>query len=377
MTCIQSALSPKKIGRIILTLASIFLVCVFILAGVLLAISPGKPVPFLDENGKLLEDSISEKIFVEINGVRQGMFIKGTDVKNPVLLYLHGGMPDYFLTQKYPKGLEEIFTVVWWEQRGTGLSYNPDMPQETMNVEQMVADTIELTNYLRQRFGVEKIYLMGHSGGTFIGIQAAARAPELYHAYIGVAQMSYQLRSEQMAYEYMLEQFKANGDTNMVQKLEASPVTMTGGVPDSYLLVRDVAIHKLGIGTMHDMRSVVTGILLPSFQFREYTLGEKLNQWRAKTQSGVSTMWNEMMVIDLNRDVTKLDVPVYFFEGIYDYTVNYTLAKEYFEKLDAPVKGFYTFEHSAHSPMFEEPEKMQKILLEDVLVENNSLADTK
>ena len=369
--------SAQKVKRMMLIVFSILVAGILILAGVLLAWSPGKPVPFLDENGKQLAGSISEKVFVEINGVEQGMFIKGKDLKNPVLLYLHGGMPDYFLTQQYPTGLEEIFTVVWWEQRGTGLSYSPDMRQETMNVEQMIADTIELTNYLRQRFGAEKIYLMGHSGGTFIGIQAVARAPELYHAYIGVAQMSYQLRSERMAYEYMLEQFKANGDTSMVQKLEASPVTMTGGVPDSYLLVRDVAMHKLGIGTMHDMQSVVTGILLPSFQFRAYTLGEKLNLWRAKSQSGVSTMWNEMMVIDLNRDVTKLDVPVYFFEGVYDYTVNYVLTREYFEKLEAPIKGFYTFENSAHSPMFEEPEKMQKILLEDVLTGSNSIADLK
>jgi pimeloyl-ACP methyl ester carboxylesterase len=246
-----------------------------------------------------------------------------------------------------------------------------------MNVEQMIADTIELTNYLRQRFGVDKIYLMGHSGGTFIGIQAAARAPELYHAYIGVAQMSYQLRSEQMAYEYMLEQFRVNGDKSMIRKLEASPVTMTDSVPDSYLLVRDIAMHSLGIGTMHNMHSVVTGIMLPSFQFREYTVGEKFNLWRAKSQSGVSTMWNEMMVVDLSRDVTKLDVPVYFLEGRYDYTVNYTLAMEYFEKLDAPIKGYYTFENSAHSPMFEEPEKVQKILQEDVLTGTNKLADVK
>jgi pimeloyl-ACP methyl ester carboxylesterase len=365
----------QKVKRIMLIAVSILTVGILILLGVLMVISPGKPEPFLDENGKPLAGSISEKIFVDINGVEQGMFIKGRDVNNPVLLYLHGGMPDYFLTQKYPTGLEEIFTVVWWEQRGTGLSYSPDMSQETMNVEQMIADTIELTNYLRERFGVDKIYLMGHSGGTFVGIQAAARAPDLYHAYIAVAQMSYQLESEQMAYEYMLQQFKQNGDTNMVRKLEASPVTMAGGVPDSYNLIRDVAMHKAGIGTMHDMRSVVTGILLPSFQFREYTLGEKLNLWCAKSQSGVSTMWDEMMVIDLRRDVTKLDVPVYFFEGKYDYTVNYTLAKDYFEKLEAPVKGFYTFENSAHSPMFEEPEKMQKILLKDVLAARNDLAD--
>ena len=88
--------------------------------GVLLAVSPGKPEPFLDENGKPLAGSISEKIFIDINGVQQGMFIKSRDVTHPVLLYLHGGMPDYFLTQKYPTGLEDDFTVVWWEQRGSG-----------------------------------------------------------------------------------------------------------------------------------------------------------------------------------------------------------------------------------------------------------------
>ncbi len=140
----------------------------------LMVLSPGKAKPFLDENGNPLEKSISEKIYVNINGVEQGMFIKSKDSTNPVLLYLHGGMPEYFLTQKYPTGLENYFTVVWWEQRGSGLSYYADIPPETITLEQMISDTKEVTNYLRQRFGQEKIYLMGHSGGTFIGIQVAA-----------------------------------------------------------------------------------------------------------------------------------------------------------------------------------------------------------
>jgi pimeloyl-ACP methyl ester carboxylesterase len=151
---------------------------------------PGKPKPFVDENGRPLPGSISEKVFVTINGVEQGMFIKSKNDKNPMLLYLHGGMPDYFLTQRYPTSLEDYFTVVWWEQRGSGISYSANIPPETMTLEQMISDTLEVTKYLRNRFHKEKIYLMGHSGGTFIGIQAAARAPELYYAYIGVAQMS-------------------------------------------------------------------------------------------------------------------------------------------------------------------------------------------
>jgi len=239
-----------------LTILAILLSCMLILVVVLLVISPGKVNPFLDENGKPLAGSISEKIHVNINGVEQGMFIRGKVATNPVLLYLHGGMPDYFLTQKYPTGLEDYFTMVWWEQRGSGISYNVNIPPESMTLEQMISDTKEVTNYLRKRFGQEKIYLMGHSGGTFIGIQVAARYPELYHAYIGVSQMSDQLKSERLAYAYMLKQFQMNGNTKMAQKLEAAPVT--DGTPDKYLKLRDKAMHQLGIGTTHDMNSVIT-----------------------------------------------------------------------------------------------------------------------
>ncbi len=84
--------------------------------------SPGRPEPFRDAARNPLPGSISEKLFVDVNGTRQGMFIKSVSAANPVLLYLHGGMPDYFLTARYPTGLENTFTVVWWEQRGSGIS---------------------------------------------------------------------------------------------------------------------------------------------------------------------------------------------------------------------------------------------------------------
>jgi pimeloyl-ACP methyl ester carboxylesterase len=359
----------------LLLIPAVLLFCVLILAGVLLAYSPGKPQPFLDENGTPLAGSISEKIYININGVQQGMFIKSKDVAHPVLLYLHGGMPDYFLTPRYPTGLEDYFTVVWWEQRGSGISYSANIPPETMTLEQMISDTLEITNYLRNRFDKEKIYLMGHSGGTFIGIHAAQQSPELYFAYIGVAQMSNQLKSEKLAYEYMLKRFKESGDTTMVRKLEAAPVTLTDGTPDAYRAIRDTAMHSLGIGTTRDMNSVVTGIFLPSLVSREYTFMEKVNMWRGKSRSGISILWNEMISTNLTSKVPELEIPVYFFEGIYDYTVSYTEAKSYFENLKAPVKGFYTFDQSAHSPIFEEPEKVQQILQKDVLTGMNTLAD--
>ncbi len=244
-----------------------------------------------------------------------------------------------------------------------------------MTLEQMIADTLALTNYLRQRFGQEKIYLMGHSGGTFIAIQAAARAPQLYHAYIGMAQMASQLKSERQAYEHMLQQFQANGNQKMLRKLEAAPVTLAGGTPSAYLAVRDEAMHSLGIGTTHDMKSVVAGIFLRSLQSRQYTVGEKINLWRGKAASGVSCLWDTMLATDLSKQLPALDLPVYFLHGIYDYTCSYTEARAYFALLKAPLKGFYTFAHSAHSPIFEEPEKARKIFTADILAGVKGLAD--
>jgi pimeloyl-ACP methyl ester carboxylesterase len=352
------------------------LISLLVLLGALLFLSPGTPKPFLDDRGNPLAGSISEKIRVNINGVEQGMFIKSRNARNPVLLYLHGGVPDYFLIERYRTGLEELFTVVWWEQRGSGLSYRADMAPEAVNPEQLVLDTVALTKYLRQRFGQDKIYLMGRSGGTFIGIQAAARAPELFHAYIAVAQMSHQIESERLAHGYMVQRFNDEGDIRMARRLEAAPVGDKAPLPDAYLKVRDVAMHQLGIGTTYDMRSVVTGMLLRSLLHREYTLGEKFDLWRGKIFSG-SRLWNTQLSTDLALQVPRLECPVYFLHGVHDYTVSYPLAKSYFQRLDAPVKGFYTFKQSAHSPMFEEPEKMREIMRADVLTRSTRLADAE
>jgi pimeloyl-ACP methyl ester carboxylesterase len=344
--------------------------------GVLWIWRPGTPRPFLDESGHVLPGSIAEKIRVEINGIKQGMFIKGKNRSNPVLLWLHGGpgMPDYFLNEQYPTGLEDLFTIVWWDQRGAGLSYNPDIPPETMTVEQFIADTIDVADYLRERFDQDKIYLLGHSWGSFIGIQVAARAPERFHAYIGMAQMVHQLKSEKLAYNYMLAEYRNRGDTDMVNDLEKAPVSMVEGTPQAYLKVRDKAMHRLGIGTTHDMTSVITGIFLPSWRFPEYSLGEKIGLWRGRAFSRSFGLWEEIIHVDLADVVPKLDLPVYFVHGLFDYTCSFTLAQDYCRELSAPVKGFYRFEHSAHSPIFEEPDLGYEVLKIDVLGSGTGLA---
>ena len=357
---------------------AIFLAGILVLLGLLLAVSPGTPRPIVDANGQPVSGSLSEKSRVPINGVQQGMFVRSRDPANPVLLFVHGGpgVPEYWLTAKYPSRIEDDFTVCWWEQRGAGLSYHSDIPPETMTYEQFIADTLAVTDYLRDRFGQDKIYLMAHSGGSLFAIQAAARQPDLYHAYIGMGQMVYGLESEQLAQEYMLARFRESGDTRAVRLLEANPVSLANPLPPAYNAARDGLMHGLGIGTTRDMKSVETGVFLASWLSRDYTLREKVDYWRGKFWSK-RLMWKEAMMTDLRQQIRGLELPVYFLHGAYDYTVAYPLTREFAAQLEAPLKGFYTFAQSAHTPLFEEPDAVVRVLREDVLAGTNTLADAE
>jgi pimeloyl-ACP methyl ester carboxylesterase len=353
-------------------------ICGLLLIGLILALfilSPGNPKQFLDKNGNKLKNSISEKIFLDINGSKQGMFIKSKNFNNPVILYLHGGMPDYFLTEKYPTHLEENFTMVWWEQRNCGTSHNQSSIKSNTTLEQLVDDTIVLTKYLLERFGKEKIYLMGHSGGTFLGVYVTDKAPELYDAYIGIAQMSNQFLSEKIAYEYILHHYKETKNQKMIDYFNSIHFNDQNIIPVKYLKTRDTAMHELGIGTMRKIRNVVTGLFLPSVYFSEYTIPEKFYLWYDKSKSGISQSWEQMTRTNLIETKNNFKIPVYFLHGLYDYTCSYELAKKYFDRIDAPIKGFYTFDQSAHSPLFEEPEKMNRILINDVKNLRTNLAD--
>lgn len=360
---------------IVLTMVSLLTLTFLAFLAAVYISSSGRPKPFLDGDGKPLAVSISEKVFVEINGAKLGMFLKGKSVSNPVLLYVHGGMPDFFLTQRHPTGLENHFVVAWWEQRGAGISYAAGLDQKTLTSRQMIEDVKTVSRHLCRRFGREKVYLMGHSGGAFLGLQAAAEAPELFHAYIGVAQMVNQRESEAEAYDHMLRVFEERGDKAMVERLRKSPVPRQGEIPRAYFAVRDKAMHRSGVGTMHKMRTVWAGLFIPSLFFREYSFMDKIKLWRAKVKAGVSSILREILDTDLSQKITRLDVPFYVFHGSMDYTVSYALSKAYFEKVEAPVKGFYTFAESAHSPLFEEPERLERIIVSDVLNHQNSLSD--
>lgn len=364
----------------ILIIPAILLGSIIVLFLIVLFYSPGTPGSLKDKNGTVIEGSISEKAFVTIGGIQQGMFIRSKNIHNPVLLYVHGGpaFPNYFLIEKYEPGLEEFFTVCYWEQRGGGLSYNPDIPVETMTFEQLASDAIEVTNYLRQRFGQEKIYLMAHSGGTPIAVLAIAKAPNLFSAYIGMAQITQQAASERIAYNYMVEKYIQAGNRKAINELKKYPIPEDDAVIKPFFrsALRDNSMHELGIGTMRNMKSVFTGVFIPVWTCKAYTLKEKNKIWVSKLKFVKKARFiDELFEMDIPTLFPKLDVPVYLFSGKYDLTVNIDLSKAYFERLEAPVKGFYTFENSAHSPLFEESQRVQEIMANDVLKGETGLAD--
>lgn len=317
-----------------------------------------------------------EKVFVEINGLRQGMFIQEENKDNPVLLYLHGGpgSPEGGFTDAYPTGLDKIFTVCWWEQRGAGISYSSKIKNETMNFEQFIDDTVAVTEYLKKKYNKEKIYVMGHSWGTYLGMFTVQKHPELYYAYMGIGQISNQDKSERLAYNFMLEEFKKQNNTKMVKAFSKYNLNNGEKIPMMYMRIRSDGMMKLGIGIMHNLDSMNKAVKAV-LHFKGYTLGDKF-KFAMGSNYSLKFMWDMVTNTDMYSKIQELEIPVYVFQGKYDYQVSYQLAKEYIAKIKAPVKGFYTFENSAHSPCFEEPEKMCEIIKTDVLNNQTTLADS-
>lgn len=341
----------------------------FIIFLLLLSWSPGKIAPYVDEHGEVIAGSVLEITKVEIGGMEQGMIITGKNEQNPVLLFLHGGPgnPEYVLAKDYPIHLEDYFTVCWWDQRGSGMSYQSSLPAETVTLAQMVSDTVEVTNYLRERFGQDKIYLRGHSWGSFLGVNTVSQYPELYEAYLGIGQVTDQLESEKLGYAHMLSTAKAAEDEHDVKKLSAYTLTDADSITADYLMLRSDLMSKQGNGVFHVAKSKFRDLLLPILQAKEYTLTDKYGYAMGAMFALKCPINQSQFTTNLREEVPTLEVPVYLFHGAFDRQVSYDLAKQYFSQLQAPHKQFYTFEASAHSPFMEEPGKFMDIIKADVL----------
>ena len=132
-------------------------------------------------------NGVDELLPLQINGSTQWVSIRGKDRRNPIILFLHGGpgSPTMPADYTFQTPWEDYFTVVQWDQRGTGKTYaanDPNMLASTMTITQMTSDTEEVVQYLLKTFSKRKIFLLGHSWGSVLGLAVAQRHPEWLHA---------------------------------------------------------------------------------------------------------------------------------------------------------------------------------------------------
>ena len=355
----------KKIIKATLYIIGGIMALLLVLLLALWSISPGKADPITGPDGAPLAGSISVIESITLGGIDQYLFIRGADSTKPVMLFLHGGpgSPETAFMINFNRDIEKDFVMVYWEQRGAGKSYSKKIPAESMNMAQFIADTRELTEYLMDRFNQEKIYLMGHSWGSLLGILTAYKHPEYFHAYFGIGQVGNQYEGEQLSYEWAKEQARNHDDHKSLRALErlSFPDSLaTSEVWKKYLMTQRKYVNAFGGGTTRDATSMWPLIKIV-MQAREYTLNDKMN-FMAGSMFSLKHLWHEVVCTNLFHEIDSMHVPVYIFHGNHDYTTPYPIAKEFYEQLKAPHKGFFTFQNSAHSPVFEEAEKFNAIL---------------
>jgi pimeloyl-ACP methyl ester carboxylesterase len=357
----------RKILKAIVYIISILALMIIVLTITLWVKSPGVTQTILDAEKKPVEGSISEIRKIMLGGLEQYIIIRGADKTKPVMLFLHGGpgSPEAAFIKHYNPEIEHDYVMVYWEQRGAGKSYSKSIPTETMNLQQMIADTRELSEYLASRFDREKIFVMGHSWGSLLGMQTAYQYPDLFHAYFGIGLACHQFKGEQLSYRWALDQAVEQNDHKAIETLENLVFPDSTGNIDqwlNYLMKQRRYVNKYGGGTTREMPGMwpLVKIVMNS---GIYTLGEKMNFMNSNMFS-LENMWLDVINTNLFNEIDSMKVPVYIFHGTYDNTTPYPLAKDFYEQLKAPQKGFFSFENSAHSPIMEEPEKFNGILRE-------------
>jgi pimeloyl-ACP methyl ester carboxylesterase len=325
--------------------------------------------PILDANGNPVPNSIAVLEKVKLGGSEEWITIRGKDSRNPVLLFLAGGPGGSQLVtgRRALAELEDHFIVVNWEQPGAGKSFDA-VDRSKLTPDRYITDAHELVLYLRQRFGKEKVYVLGESWGSALGIMVVQRYPELFHAFIGTGQMVAFLENDLICYDFALRLAKERGDTKKVEQLKqqgAPPYYSNDVVLKSVTYLNDLnnymnknpAIPNAGFNTLQDLAG------------SEYGLYDKVNFVRGLLDT-FGVVYPQLWGVDFRKQAKHLEVPVYFLIGRHDVNASPKLTEEYFNLLTAPHKELIWFEHSGHVPWMSESAKFVDVMVNQVLAQD-------
>jgi pimeloyl-ACP methyl ester carboxylesterase len=350
----------KVAGFVTITLLAIF-------ASQIFASTP----PILDAQGQAIPNSIAVMEKVKLGGAEEWITIRGKDSRNPVLLFLAGGPGNtgpggtqLVMVRRVLAKLEDRFVVVNWDQPGAGKSFDA-IDRSKLTPDRYITDAHELALNLRQRFGKEKIYVLGESWGSALGIMVVQRYPELFQAFIGTGQMVAFLENDRICYDFALRLAQERGDTNQVEKLKQQ------GPPPYYdkdVLWKSAAYLSETFNYMNKNPAIANQGFntLENLAGSEYGLYDKLNFYRGLLDT-FSVVYPQLWDVDFRKQATRLEVPIYFLIGRHDVSAPPKLTEEYFNLLTAPRKELIWFEKSGNSPWINETEKFVDTIVNKIL----------
>ncbi len=299
---------------------------------------------------------------VVLGKLQQQVYIRGRKRSNPFLLVLHGGLGtcESPLAHHYGGVLEHHFNMVHWDQRGRNRSYHASIPKESMTIEQVLNDACELISWIQTQYSQDKIFLVGHSWGSLLGMLIAQKVPEAIYAFIGLGQLVSLARNETLSYQFTLQRARELGVSDAIHQLEAMgppPFKKTYDV-----LTQRSWLTKFG-GLLYQERSMdkIFSVMAKAPSGYEFT--------ESRDPGGhfsLHAIWPELEKRDLFVEVPRVNVPVSIYMGRHDYCTVQSVAHDYYQKLEAPSgKKWEWFEKSAHWPHIEETDKFTSSLLRD------------
>lgn len=311
---------------------------------------------------------IQQQLYVPIDGIKQWISIRGNDVRNPILLVLHGGpgSPETPAAWTFQQPWEDYFTVVEWSQRGTDKTYEANTPAQMapgMSVAGMTDDAAALVGYLRQRFHKQKIFLMGHSWGTVLGVTLAQRHPDWLYAYIGVGQVVNTRRGERVGYQFALSEAEAQHNTKAIRELKA-----LAPYPGKTLTIDQISVRSkwemyyggLAYGRRDFQWDAQTWMLSPAYSDRD------LDAIGTGSTYTLKYLLGPLLSVNFD-DVTDFGCPVIEFVGAHDYTTPSSVVIDWFKRLHAPSKRLVVFADSGHMSFEEQPGRFLVHLVNDAL----------
>ncbi|WP_315093577.1 alpha/beta hydrolase [uncultured Cellulomonas sp.] len=332
---------------------------------------PASTPPVRDADGDVVPGSVATLDTVPLGGDPHTVMVRAADPDAPVLLYLSGGpgQSDLALSRVLSEPWVDDVVFATYDQRGNGTSYAALLPTEEATLDRAVTDVIELTDYLRTRFGEDRVILMGESWGTILGVLAVQQRPDLFHAYLGSGQMVDVTETDRRIYRDLVDYADRTGDGSvaaLTERIGPPPYADIPWANADVMLAYEYLYGPYTPSAGYLERGRASGLDQFGVRGVEYTWVDKVDVLRGLMDT-FAVMYPQIQGLDLRRDVPRLEVPVFVLDGAAELDGRRELALQWYAALEAPTKQLVTFDGAAHAVAFEQADAVERLLVEEVL----------